>query len=51
MSASATVSPSTRATPRILHTLPRSWITSTSKRSWSPGFTGRRNFTLSSDMK
>src|ERR1700722_10971536 len=51
MSASATTSPSTLATPRILHTRPRICVISTSKRSWSPGRTGRRNFTLSSDMK
>src|SRR5687767_12600171 len=51
MSASATTSPSTFPTPRILHTLPRSWTISSSKRIWSPGLTGRRNFTLSSDMK
>ena len=38
-------------TPLILQTVPLSCTTSSSKRSWSPGLTGRRNFTLSSDMK
>src|SRR5205823_11428012 len=51
MSASATTSPSTLPTPRILQTVPRSCVISSSKRIWSPGFTGRRNFTLSRDMK
>src|SRR5439155_16361983 len=51
ISASATTCPSTYPTPFILHVLPRNWTISSSKRIWSPGTTGRRNFTLSSDMK
>src|SRR5205823_6072609 len=51
MSASATTCPSTYPTPFILHVLPRNCSISSSKRIWSPGTTGRRNFTLSSDMK
>ena len=51
ISPSATTSPSTVATPRILHTRPRICVISMSNRIWSPGLTGRRNFTLSSDMK
>src|SRR6266850_1103397 len=51
ISASATTCPSTNTAPFILHVLPRNWTISSSKRIWSPGTTGRRNFTLSSDMK
>ena len=51
MSASATTCPSTYPTPFILHVLPRNCSISSSNRIWSPGTTGRRNLTLSSDMK
>ena len=51
ISASATTCPSTNPAPFILHVLPRNCTMSSSKRIWSPGTTGRRNFTLSSDMK
>src|SRR5688500_10415494 len=51
ITASATTSPSTFATPFILQIRPRICTTSSSNRSWSPGLTGRRHFTLSSDMK
>src|SRR5512143_1283271 len=50
ISASATTCPSTFATPAILHIMPRTWSSSSSKRIWSPGFTGRRHFTLFSDV-
>src|SRR5205085_2278741 len=51
ISASATISPSTFAIPFMRQMRPRTCITSSSNRSWSPGFTGLRHFTLSSDMK
>ena len=51
ISASAATLPSTYATPFMRQVLPRNWSISTSIRNWSPGTTGRRNFTLSSDMK
>src|SRR2546421_1744765 len=51
ISASATTCPSTNPAPFILQVLPRNWSMSSSKRIWSPGTTGRRNFTWSSDMK
>src|SRR6185437_13894404 len=51
ISASATTSPSTFAMPDILHIIPRICRSSSSNRSWSPGFTGRRHFTLLSEVK
>ena len=51
ISASATTLPSTKATPFIRQVRPRFCSISSSQRSWSPGSTGRRNFTLSRDMK
>ena len=51
ISASHTIWPSTFATPYILHIMPRTCSISSSNRSWSPGFTGRRHFTLLSDVK
>src|SRR4029078_10901216 len=51
ISPSPTTSPSTFATPCILHIMPRTWSSSSSNRSWSPGFTGRRHLTLFSDVK
>jgi len=51
ISASATTWPSTYPTPFMRQVLPRNCSISSSKRIWSPGTTGRRNFTLSSDMK
>src|SRR3989449_5758717 len=51
ISASATTCPSTYPTPFILQVFPRNDSISSSKRIWSPGTTGRRNFTWSSDMK
>src|SRR5438045_6494592 len=51
ISASATTCPSTNPAPFIRHVLPRNCTISSSKRIWSPGTTGRRYLTLSSDMK
>jgi hypothetical protein len=51
MVASAASASATYAFPARRTVLPRFWSTSTSSRSWSPGTTGRRNFTSSSDMK
>ena len=49
--ASVTTWPSTRPTPCIRHTRPRNWIISSSNTRLSPGITGRRNFTSSSDIR
>src|SRR5712692_10090998 len=51
ISASAATCPSTSPTPRIFTVFPCTCTVSTSNRSWSPGTTGRRNFTPSMDMK
>ncbi len=51
ISASAASSPSTRALPAILQVFRRSFSSSTSRMSWSPGTTGRRKRTLSIAVK
>jgi len=50
-SASATTAPSTFAVPLKAMTVPRCFVSSMSKRTWSPGRTGFRNFALSMLMK